>query len=383
MKKRTVSLISAALLFLYSAFSVSAVSYSETAEKETAVARHLLNSPVPSVGSIGGEWMVIGLARSGKISKEFSDGYYSNAESYVKTVGSNKLHRSKSTENSRMIIALTAIGKDPRDIAGYNLLTPLADFNFVKKQGINGPVWALIAFDTMQYDIPTDPSVSVQTTREKLINYILSNQCTDEGWDLNGESADADVTGMAIQALAPYVTKNTGVREAVEKALNVISNSQNSNGCFMTGGEATPESSAQIITALSAMNIDSNADERFIKSGNSALDGLLSFSVENGFEHTNGKGYNQMSTEQSYYALVSFDRYKNGQNSLYDMTDLIAKGDVNQSGSATISDATMIQKYIAKISGFSLLQQKLADINKDGKVDINDVTALQKYLVTK
>ena len=151
MKKRTVSLISAALLFLYSAFSVSAVSYSETAEKETAVARHLLNSPVPSVGSIGGEWMVIGLARSGKISKEFSDGYYSNAESYVKTVGSNKLHRSKSTENSRMIIALTAIGKDPRDIAGYNLLTPLADFNFVKKQGINGPVWALIALDTMQY----------------------------------------------------------------------------------------------------------------------------------------------------------------------------------------------------------------------------------------
>ncbi len=298
MKKRTVSLISAALLFLYSAFSVSAVSYSETAEKETAVARHLLNSPVPSVGSIGGEWMVIGLARSGKISKEFSDGYYSNAESYLKTVGSNKLHRSKSTENSRMIIALTAIGKDPRDIAGYNLLTPLADFNFVKKQGINGPVWALIAFDTMQYDIPTDPSVSVQTTREKLINYILSNQCTDGGWDLNGESADADVTGMAIQALAPYVTKNTGVREAVEKALNVISNSQNSNGCFMTGGEATPESSAQIITALSAMNIDSNADERFIKSGNSALDGLLSFSVENGFEHTKGKGYNQMSQVQ-------------------------------------------------------------------------------------
>ena len=118
MKKRTVSLISAALLFLYSAFSVSAVSYSETAEKETAVARHLLNSPVPSVGSIGGEWMVIGLARSGKISKEFSDGYYSNAESYVKTVGSNKLHRSKSTENSRMIIALTAIGKDPRNRQG-------------------------------------------------------------------------------------------------------------------------------------------------------------------------------------------------------------------------------------------------------------------------
>ena len=383
MKKKTVSLISAALLFLYSAFSVYAVSYTETADNEASVARHLLNSPVPSVGSIGGEWMVIGLARSGKISKEFSDGYYSNAESYVKAVGSNKLHRSKSTENSRMIIALTSIGKDPRDIAGYNLLTPLADFNFVKKQGINGPVWALIAFDTMQYDIPTDQLVTVQTTREKLIDYILLNQCSDGGWDLNGESADADVTGMAIQALAPYVTKNTGVREAVEKALNVISNSQNSNGCFMTGGEATPESSAQIITALSAMNIDSNADERFIKSGNSALDGLLSFSVENGFEHTNGKGYNQMSTEQSYYALVSFDRYKNGQNSLYDMTDLIAKGDVNQSGSATISDATMIQKYIAKISGFSLLQQKLADINKDGKVDINDVTALQKYLVTK
>ena len=74
MKKRTVSLISAALLFLCSTFSVYAVSYTETADNEASVARHLLNSPVPSVGSIGGEWMVIGLARSGRISKEFSEG---------------------------------------------------------------------------------------------------------------------------------------------------------------------------------------------------------------------------------------------------------------------------------------------------------------------
>lgn len=49
------------------------------------------------------------------------------------------LHNTKSTDNSRVILALTAIGKDVTDVASYNLLEPLADMDYVKKQGINGP----------------------------------------------------------------------------------------------------------------------------------------------------------------------------------------------------------------------------------------------------
>lgn len=383
MIKKLTSILLTFALSLCTVLSVHAESSDQLNIKAESTADYLLTCPVPNVASIGGEWMVIGLARSGKITMEFSDGYYNNALSYVKSVGSAKLHRSKSTENSRMIIALTAIGKNPQNVSGYDLLAPLADFNFVKKQGINGPVWALIAFDTLQYEIPVDPSVSVQTTREKLIDYILSNQCADGGWDLDGEYFDPDVTGMAVQALAPYVNKHSEVKSTVDKALEAMSKNQNADGSFSTAGENTPESCAQMITALSALNIDCLSDNRFIKNNNSVADSLLGFSVENGFEHTKGMGYNQMSTEQSYYSLVSYQRYISGQNTLYDMTDLISRGDVNFSGSATITDATLIQKYIAQSTVFTLLQQKIADFDKNGRVDINDVTALQKYLVTK
>ena len=82
----------------------------------------------PQVGSIGGEWTILGLARSGiDIPDEYYEKYYRTVEEYVKDCG-GVLHEKKYTEYSRVIIALTAIGKDPSDVAGYNLLTPLGDF---------------------------------------------------------------------------------------------------------------------------------------------------------------------------------------------------------------------------------------------------------------
>ena len=369
------------IILLSAAIPVAqAVTDNELDQKRESIAQHLLTCPIPNVSSIGGEWLVIGLARSGKLSQQTADGYYANVQNYVRTVDSAKLHRSKSTENARVILALTAIGKDPQSIEGFNLLQPLADFDFVKKQGVNGPIWTLLALDSFQYEIPIDLNVKHQTTREGLINHILDNQCADGGWELNGETADPDITGMAIQALAPYTKQNDNVKTAVQKALDLMSSIQSDNGDFSTMGEVTPESCAQMICALSAMQIDCNTDSRFIKKENSVFDSLMRFSVENGFSHVKGMEYNQMSTEQGYYALVAYSRMKNNEASLFDMTDLISKGDVNQSGAATITDATLIQKYIAKAVAFSLLQQKTADINKDGKVDINDVTALQKQL---
>ncbi len=380
MLKRIAALLLSVVFIVAAVPCVQAITYTEIEQKEASTAQHLLTCPVPKVSSIGGEWLVIGLARSGKLPQQTSDGYYANVQSYIKSVGGAKLHRSKSTENARVILALTAIGKDPQNVNGINLLQPLADFDFVKKQGVNGPIWTLLALDSFQYEIPVDSNVKRQTTREGLIEYILDNQCADGGWDLNGETADPDITGMAIQALAPYAKQNDNVKTAVQKALDLMSSIQSDDGDFSTMGEVTPESCAQMICALSAMQIDCNTDSRFIKKENTVFDSLMRFSVENGFAHVKGMEYNQMSTEQGYYALAAYSRMKNNKASLFDMTDLISKGDVNQSGAATISDATLIQKYIAKAVAFSLLQQKTADINKDGKVDINDVTALQKQL---
>lgn len=379
MKKIVSLLLTLALLFA-APLNCAAVNDNTLAEKEASTARHLLSLPVPNVGSIGGEWLVIGLARSGRLTKELADCYYSNVISYVKTVGSAKLHRSKSTDNSRVILALTATGKDPRNVSGYDLLKPLADFNYVKKQGINGAIWALIALDAMQYEIPQDASVSSQTTREKLIGEIIWNQCSDGGWDLQNERFDPDVTGMALQALAPYYKSDPEVRAAVDKALALMSVLQKDSGDFSVYSSVTPESSAQIITALSALHIDCRTDSRFVKNGCNVIDSMMGFSVENGFAHSVNGGYNQMATEQAYYALVAYERLQKCKTSLYDMTDLITKGDVNQSGAATIDDVTAVQKYLAALIPLSLLQQKIADTDRDGIVDINDASALQMQL---
>ena len=381
MLKKGLSLFLALVIGSLCGFSAQAVTTKEITDKINDVTKQLQSCNAPTVGSIGGEWLVIGLARSGKLPDDFAKSYYNNVLNTVKSTGGAKLHRAKSTENSRLIIALTAIGKDPQNIAGFNLIEPLADFSYVKKQGINGPIWALIAIDTLQYEIPADSSVQQQTTRERLISYILENQCPKGGWDLSGETADPDITGMALQALAPYYTSNKSVKQAVDKSLKLMSDNQNNDGSFSTGGEVTPESSAQMITALSALNIDCNKDEQFIKNNYSPLDSLMYFSVTGGFAHTIGNGYNQMSTEQGYYALTAYNRLLHNQNSLYDMTDLLKKGDIDLNGKVTIDDATLLQRYLADLVSLSRLQIKMSNLYSDGIITIDDVTMLQKQLV--
>lgn len=55
-------------------------------------------------------------------------------------------------------------------------------------------------------------------------------------------------------------------------------------------------------------------------------------------------------------------------------------GDVNCDGKLNIRDATLIQKYIAKITCLSDQQIALADYNPDGKVNIKDATLIQKKI---
>lgn len=351
----------------------------KVAEKLDSTSDYLISLGVPTAGS---EWRALGLARAEKITTELSDGYYSSLVSYVEENASAKLDSRKSTENSRVILALSAIGKDATDVAGYNLLEPLADYDFVTWQGLNGPVFALIAFDTYNYEIPTAADDAIQTTRENLISYILDSQLENGGWTFFGSTADPDMTGMTIQALAPYYNKNADVKNAVDKALDVLSSSQQDNGGFASWGTVNVESCAQVLTALASLGIDADTDERFIKNGNTLVDAIMKFSVENGFAHVMDGGYNQMATEQAYYALVSYNRVKNGKTSLYDMSDVKnLRYDVNGDGVLNVQDCTLIQKYAASIEELSDEQLKKADCNKDGTVNVIDATTLQKIIV--
>lgn len=286
----------------------------------------------PTLGTLGGEWSILALARGGyAVPDGYYDRYYSNIEKEVERLmpasGSKpagRLDRNKGTEHSRVILGLTSIGKDITNVAGYDLRMALADFDYVTRQGINGPIFALIAFDSYNYEIPIDENVENQTTREKMINYILDKEIAGGGWALSGSNPDPDITAMAIQALTPYYQNNAQVKAAVDRAITWLSNAQKADGGYSSWGTENSESVAQVIVALTGLGIDPHTDSRFVKNGHSALDNLMSYALPSGgFKHIKSGDADAMATDQGTYALVAYDRFVEGKNRLYDMTDVI------------------------------------------------------------
>ena len=281
----------------------------------------------PTVGTVGGEWTVFCLARWGAADEDYENIYLNNLYQYAED-RSGVLHTQKYTEYSRVILALGVIGHEGYDVAGYDLIAPLADFNKVKEQGINGPIWALIALDSRSYPVPQLPegSIKTQTTRENLIDCILSHEIPGGGWALSGSVPDPDVTGMALQALAPY-RERTDVSSAIERALAVLGSLQREDGSYASWGTVNTESIAQVIVALNTLGIPLD-DARFVKNGNNLLDALLRFydPAAKAFCHTASGGADAMATDQGMYALISCYRALAGQTSLYDLSDVPLRG---------------------------------------------------------
>lgn len=306
----------------------------------------------PQFGTIAGEWSVLCLARSGFYDKDstyFSD-YYSRIVDTVNEIAEDNgaLHKVKSTENSRLILALSAIGRDAQKVGNYNLLEPYNDFNWVKKQGLNGTIFALIALDTNNYQI------NDTTIRQQCIDFILKKELKNGGWALSGDTADADITAMALQSLAGH-RDNTNVNSAVERGISALSEMQNENGGYSSWGTVNSESIAQVITACTALGIDPDTDERFMKNG-SAVDALLSFYDNSSemFSHTLGDGGNAMATDQCSYALIAYLRYLNGENALYDMTDSFDNGQQNT-----------VSAVIENIASDNILHTEKNDLNNE------------------
>ena len=344
----------------------------------------------PSVNSVGGEWTVIGTARSGR---NAPDRYYENYYSRVlSTIRNNNgiLDRNKYTEYSRVILALTAIDKDVKDAAGYDLTYYLADYKKVIYQGINGPIWALIALDSANYEIPFRNDVEINSSRELFINYILDNEITKNGvrggWSLDGTDPDPDITFMAVQGLARYYSTDPRVKAAADRALNVMSGMQTAGGGFKSWGSENSESVAQAIVALCALGIDPEKDDRFIKNGRTLIDSLLAFTITDssgytGFVHiAGGREADGIATDQGLYALAAYERLLKKQTFIYDMTDV--RGSTGPENPPENADTDKVNNVVALINA-------LGEVTLDSKPAIdramsayNALNAAEKKLVT-
>lgn len=281
-------------------------------------------------------WNVIGLKRSGLyVPESYINLFYSNVIAYCESKDW-QITRAKYSDYSKLILALTAIGVDARDVMGHNLLAYLSDYENVSRQGNNGTIWALIALNSNPaYEIPEDPSAVQQNSEELLVKKVVGMQCQDGGWTMMGTTGDSDMTGMAMQALASYYNKDgyEDVTAAIDKGLAWIEKNQLSSGGFGTMNTETSESVAQIITALCGVGIDCGEDVRFIKNGKWPMTGLFQYYMpEGGFMHVaadagnNGGGaggiIDGMATEQGLYATVAYRRFLDGETFLYDMSDV-------------------------------------------------------------
>lgn len=276
----------------------------------------------PRYGSLGGEWTVLALARGGADTETayFTD-YYAALEQTVREAN-GVLSERKYTEYSRVILALSALGKDARDVAGYDLTLPLGDFEKTKAQGMNGAIYALLALDSRDYPMPQNAAANTQATRQLYVDAILAAQLADGGWSFMGEDADPDLTAMALQALAKY-REQSSVQLAANRALVCLSAMQNADGGFSSWGSENAESCAQVLLALNALGLDAD-DSRFVKNGHSVLDALLTYqNADGGFCHERSGETNLMASEQAACALASLVRAERGESGLYRMAALM------------------------------------------------------------
>ena len=321
------------------------------ADTGAAKGSYLLNNIfLQQAGETAGDWFPIGLGRFGA-----ADDY----QAYLAVITDkiqkryqtkNKLHAVKATEWHRISLAVLSMGGDPTAIGKDPEGKPIdliADGTYNRgktvslgRQGINGWIWGLIALDSMRYPIPAGAYYS----REDIIQEILRQQLADGGFALSGEVSDPDITAMAVQALSPYYndgkpytyqlkkskeTVTRTVRQVIDDCIRWLSAAQQPDGDYTSWGTQNLESTCQVTVALCCLGIDPETDVRFIKNGNSLLDGMMKYRMaDGGFIHSftydpdNPTALpdksNTMASEQALYTWVAVYRLRQAMRNLYD-----------------------------------------------------------------
>ena len=263
----------------------------------------------PNLSSVGGEWTMLGLSR-GQLSmpEGYGEEYVSRIHQLMKDQD-GVLTRTKYTEYSRLILALTALGEDVTQVGGYSLLDYLVDLDQITKQGVNGPAFALLALDSHGYGLPKQGVETVMAaggtaaTRENLIAYLLYR---------GPQNGDPDRTAMMLQALAPY-RSDPEVAAIGEEAFGILERMESPEGEYTFGGHATSESLIQVIIAK----------QRWGVSWEKNFTALQKYRQADGsYEHVLGQGSDLMATEQALYAMVSCYRTVTQEPGLYEMKEV-------------------------------------------------------------
>ena len=334
----------------------------------------------------GNEWPMFSILRSG-------NALPSNAKAdYVASLNAGNVNEKKrGVDLFRIAMTLGVLDVDATNVDGngLNVIEAIYNNTSIAKDTSNSACFALIALDTKDYTVPDD----ALWTREKLIDHILSFQCEDGSFGLSGgeSTGSIDMTGMCMQALAPYYNDNDDVKAAFNKGLEYLKGEYTvASGGFGNSVEST----AQVIVAMTAAGMDP-LDSQYGMA--TAAANMISFidskKTDDGFAFGDTPGTNAMATYQAVYGLEAYVRFVEGGNSLYDLTDVgqqpaevdktALQAKVDEAKALVEADYTA-DSWTAYQKALEAAQSVLADDKADQAVvdsALADLTAAQAALV--
>ncbi|MGN0295280.1 MAG: Ig-like domain-containing protein [Lachnospiraceae bacterium] len=275
-----------------------------------------------SVSEYGDEWNIFTILRAGGYVSEDNQAAYLNSVEARLTADASE-NKLQPTDYVRMVLTLGVMGEDPEDFRGFNLVEKLYTWKNLDYMTSNQISWTLLALDSRDYDIPE----GAVNSREQLIEWLLLFQMDDGGFALT-DSSDVDMTGMIMQALAPYNNDDhPEVRAAFAKALAWLQTQITVEAGFAENASYNENSctTAQVLTALAAAGIDPLDPANGLTVGKkNVITNLYSYKADEGFywDPTVETKGNAMGTQQVTYALEAYRRFAAKENSLYDLTDV-------------------------------------------------------------
>ncbi|MDD5710736.1 MAG: prenyltransferase/squalene oxidase repeat-containing protein [Candidatus Colwellbacteria bacterium] len=213
---------------------------------------------------------------------------------------------STAIEFAAPILAITAIGEDPRTFSNTNLIEELKSYYTDGQMGdsstLNDDIFGLLAF--LSAGEPSDDTAVAGTK-----DFILQNQNEDGGWGFSIDGgSDTNMTTAAIMALT-----ESGVSDSdtvIQNAVAYLKSAQNADGGFpydphgMWGTDSDASSDAWIISAVTSMGGD--IDDWAIEGVGGPTEHLLSLQAEGGyFQYQMGTGEDGFSPITTSYAVIA------------------------------------------------------------------------------
>lgn len=230
---------------------------------------------------------------------------------------------------AKIVLFVTAMGKDARNVGGYNLIEKMAQKSTYEasSEAYMLDSTMLLALDSGNYFPPAGDDY---ITKDDLVNNIAAKMDDSIAQALQWNSVDS--VAMALQPLYKYATDDilpedassdrAAVQEAYAKGIHFLESTQNADGSWSGYGTETNNvwTLAQIMTAMGQLRINpcSETDGTdFIKNGVTVLDDAAVFvDVENKKVDDDLMSYQP---EQLLRGLTAVIRAMEGKDSLYDV----------------------------------------------------------------